>query len=328
MKNPPPMARTVSNSRFGRPLITGGELVAEQTQTQAKKCRNRRLAEYSSYISNMTSMGERTNNTYLKELHRRFKIPIIQTAIPSGADGKKRLVPFLTPRPHCFKFLFDYLGRRFPAEALDWFDVGCGHGLALREHKLLNPGTKIRHHGIDFVPMDWENLESQVEALAPGKERAQWSAILDQNLDTMAWGDATQLQFGPAHFISAIEVIQYVEDKLGAICHWFNQLKPGGVMLIATETDWSNWLRAPADKYGQSLPVEDLLKIVPYMAQFCSQERSGNISTLLLFKPQRCGQLTLQCQPESVWVNPYQEKATYYPVLPPGQQYVTIAETV
>ena len=71
-----------------------------------------------------------------------------------------------------------------------------------------------------------------------------------------------------ARLITSIEVIQYIEDKVAALCHWHNQLAVGGVALIATESSWMHWIRDHKAIFRDGAPARFLRSLRATGAEF------------------------------------------------------------
>jgi trans-aconitate methyltransferase len=202
------------------------------------------------------------------------------------------------------------LEKENPNQTLRWTDLGCGHRIAQREHQLKHPNSRTLTQGIDLIPPTWQEFECQIPELKKASTRRHYRK-LGKVPETTVQGDVSTMEFGPSHLITAIEVIQYIEDKLAALCHWYNQLAPGGVMVIATETSWTSWIRIKSERYGENSIIDQFLTKVNHLAQHMSREEPDDISTLIIFKAAN-HQLISKAKPHHIWINPHGYKATYY----------------
>lgn len=291
-----------------RPIISGEALRLEQETVQAEKCRLRRLDEYSSYLCSTRVVENTRDGAYAAKLSQLFQIPLKPGTLPSFWDGSRRDVQFLPSKTNWISQIIKRQLKQKP-EGVHWVDVGCGYQIAQREFKLNNPTSKVAITGIDLNPPDWSILEPQLKTIKAA-ERKTWRAITRVPSNRIP-GDATALPFGPADVITAIEVIQYIEDKAATLCHWYNQLAPGGILIIATESSWANWIRTGKEKFGENAVMDDFLSQVKFLAEYSNYERADDIRTLIIFKGE--GQLESKAKPQKVWINPHSYKATYYP---------------
>lgn len=106
-------------------------------------------------------------------------------------------------------------------------DVGCGTGYNLG---VLAPWGRVE--GVDPAP----------EALAYCRQKGN---------DRVKSADATSLPYPPAHFglLTALDVIEHIEDDRRALREWYRVLQPGGTLLIFTPA--LPWLYGEHDRIVQ-----------------------------------------------------------------------------
>jgi len=106
-------------------------------------------------------------------------------------------------------------------------DVGCGTGYNLR---VLAPWGRVE--GVDPAP----------EALEYCRKKG---------FDKVKSADATQLPYPPSHFglLTALDVIEHIEDDARALREWYRVLQPGGTLLIFTPA--LPWLYGEHDRIVQ-----------------------------------------------------------------------------
>lgn len=296
-----------------RKPISGSVLEAEQLATQTGpngKCRIRSLEEYSSYLCWNRIIEETKDGIHTARLCQAFDVKPVPSTLPSLWDSTPRPVKLVPDKTNWIVRIIEKLERQNPGQNLKWVDIGCGHRIAQREFQLNYPDSRMQTQGIDLIPPSWSDIEGQIPQLEKASMRKHFKQ-LGKLPDFTVKGDATQLQFGPCHLITAVEVIQYIEDKLAALCHWYNQLAPGGILVITTEVDWASWIRTKHERFGENAVMDHFLSQVNYLTEQMRRDDADDIRTLFVFK--EAGR-TLKpiSKPTHIWVNPHGYKASYY----------------
>ena len=119
--------------------------------------------------------------------------------------------------------------RRFlpPSSERRVLDVGCGTGYNL---KILAPWGRVE--GVDPAP----------EALAYCRQKG---------FDQVKSSEGIHLPYPPGHFglVTALDVIEHIEDDARALREWYRVLQPGGTLLIFTPA--LPWLYGEHDRIVQ-----------------------------------------------------------------------------
>lgn len=298
---------------YERKPIKGLELEQEQlvSQTGLKgKCRVRSLAEYSQYLCWNRIIEDTRDGIHTARLCQAFDVTPQASTLPSFWDGSPRPVKLVPDQTNWMEKIINKLEKQNPDQPLKWIDVGCGHRIAQREFQLAHPNSRMEAVGIDLIPPSWQEIEEQIPKLEKAKTRKHYRQLAKVPDNTIK-GDATQLKFGPCHLITAVEVIQYVEDKLAALCHWYNQLAPGGILIVTTETDWASWIRLKDERFGANQVMDQFLSKVKYITEHMRREDADDIRTLIVFKEEG-KTLKPKSKTTRVWINPHGYKASYY----------------
>lgn len=109
------------------------------------------------------------------------------------------------------EMVLDWVRRRYSGQpGITILDAGCGTGLMMRE---MQPLGEV--HGVDISE----------EALRFCRQRG---------LDRVYRADLAELPFEPGTFdlVTAVDVIEHMENDLSAMREWNRVLKPGGRMVI------------------------------------------------------------------------------------------------
>lgn len=114
--------------------------------------------------------------------------------------------------------------------AVRWVDMGSGYATALRQFGQTYPALS---HTVSLSGVDvhYPHLLDLPEARVIGDPRRPSSPLSPGYIKA----DITHVQLdAPADLITSIESLQYLDDPLGAICNWYNQLADDGVLYITT----------------------------------------------------------------------------------------------
>jgi anti-sigma regulatory factor (Ser/Thr protein kinase)/SAM-dependent methyltransferase len=131
---------------------------------------------------------------------------------------------------HPLVYLMKQMAR--PSGKAVWVDVGPGYGIALRQGKALL-GEKLVTYGVD--PVDWDGyLKRDAELQNEVKARFGPDIFMsindfqriDQRMESVILPEAADL-------ITAYRSIQYSQNPLGTIRNLYNQLRPGGFLIVA-----------------------------------------------------------------------------------------------
>lgn len=104
-------------------------------------------------------------------------------------------------------------------------EVGCGTGFVLREIGQRFPAAELT--GSDMFP----------EGLAFASERVPGARIEQLDVLDMPYRDAFDI-------VGAFDVIEHIEDDLGALRGIYQAVRPGGLVLLTVPQHPSLWTRA------------------------------------------------------------------------------------
>lgn len=216
-------------------------LVAEQAAVQANKERGRELWQYDRYLFQ--------GSDYLPP--KTSKTIELLGAISSGELS--------------ISGILEGLQQANPDEQIRWTDLGGGRAVALRQMAYQYPARydltniDLCDHGLDSLPY---TRRRELEEKFPGiADPAHQPRFVQDDIQ------ATQLE-QPAHLLTSVENVQYLDNPLGFLANTYNQLhegdentKNGGVMVVTAEHRWSDNFFYPdlSDKeYDQELhPMKD-----------------------------------------------------------------------
>lgn len=119
-----------------------------------------------------------------------------------------------------------------------WADMGCGFGVAQRTHANTVAGNNFAYTSVDILPYDLGRAEEKhiklIKKTAP-------RALCPTEKVTRLLADVHTVQLPePADIITFVQSIQYLANPLQAIAQSYNQLKPNGLLAIATGHTWSS----------------------------------------------------------------------------------------
>jgi trans-aconitate methyltransferase len=213
---------------MGNNIVTNSALLAkEQEIDQSDKCQERTLNDYNktifywaSFLCSQNGLKESPITHFLQE---RTGLPKGEIKIPTL---KKIINSIIEEHGECC-----------------WVDLGCGFQLAQRSFKKRGWDERKNIHlvGIDLV--DWSIKK---DFLRTKPVRRQIEPLLDpQFKPKLIIGDATKLKLKrPVHLVTGIETLQYFNDKLATLCHWYNQLAPNGMMFVSShDREWFDDMR-------------------------------------------------------------------------------------
>ncbi len=201
-------------------------VVAEQTFAQAEKKDWRDIGDYNSvyvFPYNSRSLpGETTLDDFLDDS--------VSSRYPRSLQG-----------------LLVGLSEAKGDQAVHWVDMGPGLGVALREAASLAVlHSIIKTTGVDVRQPDPHKLGiRRLAAIGTAGLCHLNDETLSPNLVHANAEDVNLTE--SADLISAIELIQYLNNPLGALCNWYNQLNDHGIMLVASNHRWSEDIRQSSD---------------------------------------------------------------------------------
>lgn len=275
-------------------------LVAEQKIVQADKFQGRLLGEYNRYIFTGQS-GRESRSCSITDFLKPYCV-----GDQVSLDGVIRGLCLANA-----------------GNTTRWVDMGGGRGLPMRQ--LATTDTLINRHvsmtnvdlfdyGLDKIsPEDTIYLDEHFPGIT---DKAAAPQFIQANVETVALPE-------PAHLITSVEVIQYLNNPLAAISNWYNQLADSGFLVISTHHDWSSWIRYKQENPGET-PTGHFLGTleaagVSFAASRECDQKSGDRPPL---DPASFCNLVIQKIPGTmlavrspiidVRVNPYDYKATYY----------------
>jgi SAM-dependent methyltransferase len=293
-------------------------LIVEQATVQAEKFQGRLLAEYSSYIFPDQSWREPRGSAVVD-----FVRPIIGGIERATLDG-----------------VLEGLSEAKAEEPVNWVDMGGGRALPMRQlGSMPDFKQKLKMTNVDLFNFGLEGVTSDeleyLEGLAPGMTDPEAEpTLITENVETVRLPEQ-------ADIITSVEAIQYLNNPLGAMANWYNQLADNGIMIVATEHDWAGWIRynrQPGSNERDETPAKHLLEElsragINYAVTAESDFQSGVRPD---FDPDRIRIMAIQKKPGTslrvtkpvteVWVNPYNYKAAYYEA--PTEGAASIIEVV
>lgn len=280
------------------------ELRAEQKAVQVDKFQGRMLSEYNNYI-----------------------FPGQNWHTPQGSEVADFMRPYsaITERVSLDSVL-EGLCSTDDARAVHWVDMGGGRALTMRQLSTMSRfAHKLTMTNVDLFDYNLNGLTDEemthLQSAYPGitAESAKPHLVLD-TVETSVLLDRPDV-------ITSIESMQYLNNPLGAMTNWYNQLNDNGFMMIANESPWSNWVRY---KEGESvyeyetMPMNHILRQlgvagiryaataeVDYENGYRPKLDIANVRSFIVQK-QPGTQMNLMADVAKVWTNPWNYKAVYY----------------
>ena len=290
----------------------------EQSKVQASKDRCRTLEEYNThYLFNTLHLDENgLHGDFGRAVTKTFKLPTFTRKVAGLFDSKTKVTHHYARAPKgAIAAIIEHLHTKFKSP-LKWSDVGAGFNFAQKDfqwnHRVANRKWKVECERVDLFDWDSTTLIPSITTEVPAKRRKAWLRRASQPANKLIQGDATVVPFGGSHLITAIEVLQYIDDKLAAICHWYNQLADGGLLIIGLETSWSHLMGNGNRDYAI---MEELLNSVSCIADSsscCSHDRASSVSTLIIRKKPNHA-LKALAVPCEIYTNSYGYKTSIYP---------------
>ena len=122
------------------------------------------------------------------------------------------------------------VSKLLPPDARDVLEVGCGQGgFGARL------STRYRYLGVDMDEVSAQVARSRVKALGA----AATGEVVHGDLSVLAPDQQFDL-------VCAFEVIEHIEDDLGALQSWADRIRPGGWLLLSTPAHQHRF--GPADE--------------------------------------------------------------------------------
>lgn len=278
-------------------------VVKEQKKAQKDKFTGRMLDDYNNYLFPSTEWNNNERSSEVED----FLESLFGKRVANLGD--------------LLMELFVKKGSR-----VSWVDMGGGRALAMRQTALTKSlREKVSMTNVDLFDYDLKGLTKRelmwLEKSYPGLVNSETKpTTIRSNME-----DVRLVQ--KADLITSVEAIQYLNDPLAAICNWYNQLEDEGLLIIATEHKWSDWIR-----FKDTILDSDPSPIIPFLAELNNNNilfattkdtyivKSGNN----LRKNGQFTNIVIQKRPGTVlqrnasvtdvWINPYKFKAAYYTV--------------
>lgn len=195
----------LATNRSPRPAV---EVVAEQRKVQDDTQRARLLQEYGSLL----------------------------IGIPRSPIGQF-LSKQIPGRPSTFKEVLQALSRSFGD--MHWVDMGAGQAIAQREvNRMGHALGRIATTAVDLFP--WSGIPIN-DVLSDQLSAKLGSDILDEAYQpALMVGDVQSVRLEqPAHLITSVMCVMYLDNPLQAVANWYNQLADGGFLLIRGDNSWT-----------------------------------------------------------------------------------------
>jgi SAM-dependent methyltransferase len=279
------------------------DLLAEQEMVQAAKFQGRMLRTYNQYI-----------------------FPGQEYRIPLSSAVTDLARPLCDGDHVSLEGALEGLHKQQGAEQpIQWVDMGGGRGLAMRQAVLLpSLQDKLETTNVDLFNYGFDGLSEDemayLKEVEPDITEASASPqVLLDNAETVTLPK-------PADLITSVEGMQYLNNPLGALSNWYNQLNDNGLLIVAADHDWSSWIRYerdPADPNYKETPTKHLLQElgaagINYAATDEPDWESGRPALnssdfrILAIQKKAGTAMMLNTDVEKVWINPDKYKAAYY----------------
>jgi SAM-dependent methyltransferase len=308
-------------------------ILKEQSKDQDGKCHERLIDEYSDLIFPMR-WRKKTNTVEERKPQvddESFKTEKNKSEIDKLLDDLLNSEPRPEPNP-IQDFVDQYCGPEVSnVEALlnrinllrgrpiTWVEMGGGRGLVMRQiGRLPEMKEKVSMFNVDLFDYDLKDVSDKdmeyLETKFPGVTSSYAKpALINANSETVILPQK-------ADIITSIEGIQYLNNPLAAICNWYNQLADYGLLIIATEHKWSEWIRNEGHVY-----TSDPTPIDPFLSTLKTQKiafeiddypdrnpkRNSEIRILMIEKKPNTSMI-LRDPIKKIWKNYYDYKAIYY----------------
>lgn len=287
----------MSNYRETPPIEN---LITEQERVQAEKFQSRLLEEHNGYI-----------------------FPGQTWRVPRGSAVADLGRPLMDGAEVSLQAMLRGLSASAAGRQVHWVDMGGGRALPMRQLATIMPALRMTN--VDLFNFGLGGVRPEeidyLEALSPGMTRPEAAPFfIWDNIETVMLPE-------PADLITAVEVLQYLNDPLQALANWYNQLTDDRIMIIVGGRDWAHWIRyrRDADGRGQhAAPAYHVLEElasngVPFAATYADDDADGYRPLLdpgsfrILAVQKKAGTLLrVNQQVVNVWVSPHKFKAVYY----------------
>lgn len=204
------------------------QLLDEQAQVQADKFQGRMLGEYNDYLFR-DQRNEKPHSNEVVRLARQY-----------SSEGRTSLEGVLDGM---------YRAKCWPVA---WVDMGGGRGLAMREMATVPEiAGKVAMTNVDLFDYGLKGLcQTELQDLQtrlPGLMHPETAPEL-----IMADTQTVQLD-EPVDLITSIEHMQYLDDPLGAIVNWYNQLDDNRLLIASTAHEFGASMAYAAN--NQTMPM-------------------------------------------------------------------------
>jgi hypothetical protein len=293
------------------------ELQREQLKVQLHKDRSRTLKDYENlYLFNQFALDENgCHGDYGRALTTLLDLKTISRSVPQTWTKSKTTRHFSYAPQGAMAALVSHL-HKVHAVPLHWCDIGAGYNFAQKDflltHARANKLWAVSCSRVDLFDWDPKDLLPEVDSL-PLEKKTEWSGRINRPSLPILQGDATTVVLPRCHLITAIEVLQYIADKLAALCNWYNALVPGGFLIVALESNWGYLL---STDHGRPYTImnELLATFDCYVdsSSHCPDDAARGVSTLIIRKKANHA-IAPTVLPKEIYVNPYAYKITTYP---------------
>jgi len=300
-------------------LLSFDEVATEQKEAQSDKCGWRTLADYNEYIfyeQDTYVSWEGPTGAILKD--------------KSNGDEDASLINVL-------EGIAEEKGR--PAH---WADMGGGHGFAMRGLSLVcrsKDKAKPAMTHVDALVRDPNEISSVVMDIT----ECNYPDILNPKYapDFIQADIHTVVLEEPADVITAVEVVQYLNNPLAAIASWYNQLAEDGALVVTSDHAWGTWNRyseSTGPLSQQRFPIEDFIVALRRAGARCAvssanrspdRENPENMEKIrrLVIEKMPDTEVVINSELDYVYTNQHDYKIPYYKTPEQGVPLVEVSAT-
>ena len=272
------------------------QLRLEQFEVQKQKHQGRLIEEYDAHLFPGTSLGSASAVSEHFAQHYDVSQPTVHDILASIQSRQDK--------------------------AATWVDMGGGRGLAMRQ-LALSPDLRsdTRFINVDLFDYDLEGLTR--EELTFLEQRYPGATDASTKPRTLL-ADMAQVELStPADLITSVETIQYLDDPLQALTHWYNNLDDGGHLIVAAEHNFATWIRYqgtfqsfPLEAFTHALTEHRIAHAFTDESDYVMNRRErpdpSHMRALTIQKKPHT-KLQMSVEPTKTWANDSHYKAVYYP---------------
>jgi len=192
-----------------------------------------------------------------------------------------------------------------------WTEMGGGGAVVMRQLTSL-PGMREKLMTFNVDLFDFEDMKMEKQALAEIARKTP-RALQLENKPKLIRENMERVKLPmKADVITSVASIFYSDNPLAAVCNWYNQLVDKGILIVAAEEKWTNWIESEGS-VSQFLKElgEAGVSLATNGKHLVNNDKYGHFNLMMIERTPGT-ELTLQSKVDRCETNLIKRKEVYY----------------